>query len=546
MPTRPISRLLAVGALALGLAQASTAAVQSFQGSFSDDDDLALFSLTLDSDGPLRITSFSSSGGVNAAGTAVPAGGFAPVLSLFGPDGYLADSHAGSSQLCADDGAYCWDARFDTQVAAGSYLLVLSQDGNDPNPALPATLATVANLYSQTGQPTYTAVYLGSDGDPLARFVRQDGTLRSGHWALDIDVAASVTQVPEPGTWLLWMAGLAALGGWAWRRAAAPALLAALAAGPALALDAPLAADAHTSAALPANNFGALPTINVGGGATGLLRFDLGTLPAGTTAARLVKATLVLYVNRVGSPGAVDLHPVNGNWTEAGVTATSLPPSGGASLFNLPLPAPGNYMAVDVTAQVKNWITNPGTNFGWAIAPALSAPTTVTFFDSKENTATGHVARLDLTLADQGPKGDTGPQGLKGDPGPTGPKGDTGPTGAAGATGATGAQGPRGLTGATGPAGPVNLFYRRIENSVSGNVRAERVINCPAGSQVIGGGCGHRDFNDAAPDIKINFSGPNPSNPTGAWRCIMTNNSGSSRAVQIYAICTTPTSSNGP
>ena len=75
MPTRPISRLLAVGALALGLAQASTAAVQSFQGSFSDDDDLALFSLTLDSDGPLRITSFSSSGGVNAAGTAVPAGG---------------------------------------------------------------------------------------------------------------------------------------------------------------------------------------------------------------------------------------------------------------------------------------------------------------------------------------------------------------------------------------------------------------------------------------------------------------------------------------
>ena len=58
------------------------------------------------------------------------------------------------------------------------------------------------------------------------------------------------------------------------------------------------------------------------------------------TAAKLVKATLVLYVNRVGSPGAVDLHPVNGNWTEAGVTATSLPPSGGASLFNLPLPAP--------------------------------------------------------------------------------------------------------------------------------------------------------------------------------------------------------------
>ena len=52
---------------------------------------------------------------------------------------------------------------------------------------------------------------------------------------------------------------------------------------------------------------------------------------------------------------------------------------------------------MDVTAQVKDWITNPASNFGWAIAPALSAPGTVALFDSKENTATGHVARLDIT-----------------------------------------------------------------------------------------------------------------------------------------------------
>jgi len=58
------------------------------------------------------------------------------------------------------------------------------------------------------------------------------------------------------------------------------ALAAALAAGPALALDAPLAADSHISTSLPASNFGTLPTLNVGGGSTGLLRFDLGTLPA--------------------------------------------------------------------------------------------------------------------------------------------------------------------------------------------------------------------------------------------------------------------------
>jgi hypothetical protein len=245
-------------------------------------------------------------------------------------------------------------------------------------------------------------------------------------------------------------------------RACSAAVLAILAAGSAQALDAPLAADTHTSTALPANNFGALPTINVGGGATGLLRFDLGTLPAGTTSAKLVKATLVLYVNRVGSPGAVDLHPVNAAWAEAGVTATNLPPSGGNSLFGVPVAGAGNYMAVDVTAQVKSWITNPASNFGWAIAPALSAPGTVAFFDSKENTATGHVARLDITLADQGPqgvqgvqgpKGDTGPQGLKGDTGAPGLQGLQGVPGSPGQTGATGQQGPRGLQGPQGVQG---------------------------------------------------------------------------------------------
>lgn len=246
-------------------------------------------------------------------------------------------------------------------------------------------------------------------------------------------------------------------------------LAATLASAPARALDAPLAADSHVSASLPANNFGALPTLNVGGGSAALLRFDLATLPAATTAAKLVRATLVLYVNRVGVAGAVDLLPVNSAWTEAGVSAATMPASGGITLSNLAVPATGQYMAVDVTAQVKSWISNPASNNGWAIAAATGAPATVVFFDSKENTATGHVARLDLTLADQGPaglQGATGAQGPVGATGAQGPAGAKGPAGAAGPsglmglqglpgpTGAMGLQGPAGLTGATGAQGP--------------------------------------------------------------------------------------------
>ena len=95
------------------------------------------------------------------------------------------------------------------------------------------------------------------------------------------------------------------------RAAALASLVGALVSTAALALDAPLTADSHVSTLLPAINFGGLPTLNVGGGSTALLRFDLAPLPAGTTAAKVVKATLVLFVNRVGTAGAVELQTVN-------------------------------------------------------------------------------------------------------------------------------------------------------------------------------------------------------------------------------------------
>ncbi|MDC8771433.1 DNRLRE domain-containing protein [Roseateles albus] len=226
------------------------------------------------------------------------------------------------------------------------------------------------------------------------------------------------------------------------------------------ALEAPLAADSHISMAQPAANFGAQPTLNVGGGTSALLRFDLSTLPPAVTAAKLVKASLVMYVNRVGAPGAIDINPVNAAWTEAGVTFNTQPAFGGIALLGVPVPVAGQFMALDVTAQVKSWISNPATNSGWIIAAAGTSPGTVVFFDSKENTATGHVARLDLTLADQGPagpqgaSGPMGPAGAQGAAGATGAIGPIGLTGATGATGATGGFGPVGATGATGPQGP--------------------------------------------------------------------------------------------
>ncbi len=78
-----------------------------------------------------------------------------------------------------------------------------------------------------------------------------------------------------------------------------------------------LVGDAHVSSAQPTVNAGTLSNLNVGGGYTALVQFDLGTLPAGTTPAQIAKATLRVYCNRADVPGMVQAELVGGAWTES-------------------------------------------------------------------------------------------------------------------------------------------------------------------------------------------------------------------------------------
>ena len=85
------------------------------------------------------------------------------------------------------------------------------------------------------------------------------------------------------------------------------AVLCALSAS-ALATEVPLSADAFVSIAAPTANYGGTANLNVGAGASTLLRFDLSALPDRMLPANLLKANLLLYVNRVGVPGSVDVN----------------------------------------------------------------------------------------------------------------------------------------------------------------------------------------------------------------------------------------------
>ena len=109
-----------------------------------------------------------------------------------------------------------------------------------------------------------------------------------------------------------------------------------------------------------------LSNINAGAGYTGLLQFDLGVLPSGTTSAQIAHATLRLYTNRVDTAGLVSLQPLNGAWSEYGITYQTLPATGSvAQVFSVS--QAGQYVAIDVTALVQGWITAPATNFGLAL-----------------------------------------------------------------------------------------------------------------------------------------------------------------------------------
>src|SRR3954452_13261864 len=91
-----------------------------------------------------------------------------------------------------------------------------------------------------------------------------------------------------------------------------------------------LVADAHVSSARPGVNAGTLTNLNVGGGYTALVQFDLSMLPAGTTSAQVTRAVRVVYCNRADTAGVVSVQPVGAAWGEYGITYATLPSLGTA------------------------------------------------------------------------------------------------------------------------------------------------------------------------------------------------------------------------
>ncbi|MBI5256242.1 MAG: DVUA0089 family protein [Burkholderiales bacterium] len=192
--------ILALGfAIALAVAPAAQAAPTTLQGHFGSDADRYVLDFHLDATSTLSAKTLSWA-----------QGGFATVLSLFGPGGLLQQA-VGSSNTCGagsgqPDAAtgFCWDAFFSGSFAAGDYTLVLTQDGNLP------IGSALADGFTQDGQPHYTGSWFL--GDDTRSFINVDGSQRSSAWAFTLEGEGIVfNNVPEPASGSLLVLALAAL-----------------------------------------------------------------------------------------------------------------------------------------------------------------------------------------------------------------------------------------------------------------------------------------------------------------------------------------------
>jgi hypothetical protein len=165
--------------VALALARQAEASTFSFTGTFTHDDDVQLFSITL-------LTGSTFEAVTQSYGT----GGFDPVLSIFDAGGLQLLVGSNQDGICPPlqtDNGECFDSDLVLPLPAGLYVLALSQSGNFANGP------TLADGFSATGSGDFTG------GPFLDIFSNQ----QNGHWAVDIltaDAAAelSPTSVPEP------------------------------------------------------------------------------------------------------------------------------------------------------------------------------------------------------------------------------------------------------------------------------------------------------------------------------------------------------------
>ena len=127
---------------------------------------------------------------------------------------------------------------------------------------------------------------------------------------------------------------------------------------------------------------------------TAFLRFAVEE--TGMTAGTVEKARLTLYFPSVTKVGDLRLHVVTQDWEETFAGSTRTQPGMGAAFLTIPAGSviKKQFIIVDVTQQVKDWLTTPGSNYGIAVSSAEGIGNVT--MGSKEGSASGYPALLEM------------------------------------------------------------------------------------------------------------------------------------------------------
>ncbi len=185
------------------------------------------------------------------------------------------------------------------------------------------------------------------------------------------------------------------------------------------------------------------------------LQFELGpALPPKVMWSGVAKATLSVFVNRVLTPGTMQVFAVKQPWKESLLSDSIAPallqnPETGAAYASAKVTDSLKWVNFDVTELVRDWVDGSVSNNGIALIAADNSLAVI--LQAKEMLEGSH-AVLEILSSVEGSPGLTGPPGPQGPQGPQGPLGKTGQTGQ---TGREGLPGPAGLQGPQGPAGEI-------------------------------------------------------------------------------------------
>jgi hypothetical protein len=176
----------------------------SAAGTLAQDDEVRLFALHLPGPAHVTLRTLSYAGGTDVLGTAVPRGGFDPVLALFDAAGMLlAQDDDGGADVPADalTGA-TFDSFLHLVLPAGDYTLALGQFDNL------ARGPSLADGFERSGQGSFTTGFGCPDAQPAFNDVSGvAGCGRTGAFAIDM-----LAEIPEPASAALLLAPALALG----------------------------------------------------------------------------------------------------------------------------------------------------------------------------------------------------------------------------------------------------------------------------------------------------------------------------------------------